>query len=497
MVKKFMPEEPVSKKTMMRGAVLISPDGRYGQVDASTYRDRAVEYGVAGPIMAYLDHIFSGHEKEDEKQADRFSANFTTMARQRRIIDQDTAVAGHFFFLPKGKFISDLLMDYVDRVSGRHGYKKMDIPLVFRREGSKATTDLTEKFMTGGGGPNGERMVGLTSGTYFRYAGDPVLFPWVAAKSPLTERDLPMRLYTPGVTLRHELGGELRGLERSVAFTLTDYHAFADPKKDLVEYLNVHAMNSEVMRMLCGDGWFLNLDVVEEFFNGNTETIVEAVKRAGVPAVAKLMEARTHYYSIQNQYRVSLSDGSSTQVANLQFDRVNGESFGVRVRREDGTAGHATIIHGAQYGRVEKVLTYLMDRAAADTKAGRPPSFPFWLSPTQVRLIGIKPEHSDYVVNNLLPRLRGAGIRVDYDNRKNKDFRKRVGNAEEDWVPYVLVVGDNEVSSGGLKVRDRKTGQVTDKNVDEFVKMLQDEQNGMPFRPLPCEEDVSKRSLMF
>lgn len=489
-------DNQVSKKKMLIELVLFAPDGRHARIDENSYRKYLAEFGIENsPVVTLLNHFYS-HKKEKESTETEVM-NFSQLAKLMKLIDNTSVVSGYCFFLPKGKLIYDLLLDYLDHCSTKYGYTKMDVPPIFRRD-SKAVVDLTEKFMHGGGGHNGERMVGLTDGTYLRYASDPILFPWIANKSPFERKDLPLRIYTPTANFRYEREGELKLLIRSIFFTNTDLHSFAEPQKDLEEYLHIHKLNSDIMHKICSNDWFLNFDVTEEFFKENIAIIQEVVKFSGVAAIAKIMRAKTHYYSIQHQYRVSLSNGTTTQVANLQFDRVNGKRFDIKIRKEDGSIDYATIVHAAQYGRVEKVFTYLLDRAAVSIANKQLPSFPFWLSPTQVRLIPLKDSKNIEQITNLLSNgLRVARIRVDFDVRWNKNIADKIKAATKEWIPYVVVIGEKEANSRKISVRTGSTGKVFEMSIKDFLEKVVKEQDNMPCRSLPYSENVSERPALF
>lgn len=495
MVNSLPNKSHTSKKEVLLNLVLFAPDGRHMQVDADSYRKYIKEFGIkSSSVISFLNQFYSTPKIDNVSESNLDIGN---LAKRMKLIDNDSSISGYLFFLPRGKLIFDLLLDYLDQCAIKYGYTKIDIPLVFRRD-SNAVIELTEKFMHGGAGPDDERMLGLADGTYLRYASDPVLFPWIAAKSPFGKKDLPLRVYSPTLNFRHEKEGELKLLVRSISFTITDLHSFVDSKHDLEEYLYIHKINSDVMHKVCADDWFLMLDVTEEFFNENLKTIEEVVKYSGVGVVAKVMSSKTHYYSIQHQYRVSLSNGTTTQVANLQFDRVNGRRFDIKVREGEGTLDYVTIVHAAQYGRVEKVIAYLIDKAMAAIVNNKQPLLPFWLSPTQVRIIPIK-DNKDVkrLTYSLINKLKGIKIRVDLDADFDRHISEKIKVATKEWVPYIVVIGEKEAAAEKISIRDSKTCEITSIDITEFIKKIEKEQDNMPHRDIPYSEDIYKRPLFF
>ena len=116
---------------------------------------------------------------------------------------------------------------------------------------------------------------------------------------------------------------------------------------------------------------------------------------------------------------------------------------------------------------------------------------PTWLSPTQIRLLPIGEEHLEFT-NNLADKIGSNNIRVDIDDT-NERVGKKIRNASKEWIPYIIVIGDNEVQSNSLNVTIRETGEKVDMSVDELINEVLDKNSGMPFRKLPLARNISKR----
>ena len=115
-------------------------------------------------------------------------------------------------------------------------------------------------------------------------------------------------------------------------------------------------------------------------------------------------------------------------------------------------------------------------------KDGKIPQFPLWLAPTQVRLIPLKDDFLEFT-GKLANTLTGQNIRVDIDDR-NDTINKRIRDAEKEWISYILVIGEKEVNSPILSVRDRATGDVRQLPIADFVKEIKAETNGKPISKL-------------
>ncbi|MFB3096945.1 MAG: His/Gly/Thr/Pro-type tRNA ligase C-terminal domain-containing protein, partial [Nitrosopumilaceae archaeon] len=149
------------------------------------------------------------------------------------------------------------------------------------------------------------------------------------------------------------------------------------------------------------------------------------------------------------------------------------------------------ILHNSPSGAVERIIYALLEKAAADIKKGKKTEFPLWLAPTQVRIISVKPEFFNYC-EGLADKISSSDIRVDIDER-NESVAKRIRDSETEWIRYTLVVGEKEINSEKLNVRDRKTGEVREHVFDEFIGKVKNETKNKPFLPLNMTRRLSLR----
>jgi threonyl-tRNA synthetase len=137
------------------------------------------------------------------------------------------------------------------------------------------------------------------------------------------------------------------------------------------------------------------------------------------------------------------------------------------------------------------VIYALLEKFAKQIKDGKRPQFPLWLAPTQVRVIPLKNDFLEFS-NDLASKLTKQNIRVDIDDR-NDTIGKRIRDAEKEWISYVLVIGEKEVKSTSLSVRDRTTGDVRQLSVEDFVKEIHDAISGKPISKLNSPILLSRR----
>ena len=129
-----------------------------------------------------------------------------------------------------------------------------------------------------------------------------------------------------------------------------------------------------------------------------------------------------------------------------------------------------------------------------DAKEGRKPSLPLWLAPTQVRIIPLTDEFLDFS-KDLSKKLSQKNIRVDIDDR-NDSIGKRIRDAEKEWIRYILVIGEKEIASTNLSVRDRNSNNVRDLSFDEFISEISGLTSNKPFSKLNMPLLLSKRPII-
>ena len=136
----------------------------------------------------------------------------------------------------------------------------------------------------------------------------------------------------------------------------------------------------------------------------------------------------------------------------------------------------------------------LLEKCAKDAKEGRKPMFPLWLAPTQVRIIPLKDEFLEFS-QKLSDKLTERNIRVDIDDR-NESIGKRIRESEKEWIRYVLVIGEKEVNSSNLSVRDRMQSNVREISFDDFTDEITKQNHGKPNSTLNLPPLLSKRPVI-
>ena len=133
----------------------------------------------------------------------------------------------------------------------------------------------------------------------------------------------------------------------------------------------------------------------------------------------------------------------------------------------------------------------MLEKAAKAQKEGKTPTLPIWLAPTQIRILPVSNEYLQSC-EKLLEKMEKTQIRIDLDDR-DETLGKRIREAEKEWIPYIIVIGDKEVKSNKLSVRDRYSGNIREIETSELIKEINDASMDKPFRPLNMVKYISKR----
>ena len=159
---------------------------------------------------------------------------------------------------------------------------------------------------------------------------------------------------------------------------------------------------------------------------------------------------------------------------------------------EKGEKQYPLILHCSPSGAIERDIYALLEKAYREQMQGKAPMLPLWLSPTQVRLIPISDKFMDKV-EEIAQKMEGKCVRVDVDDTQ-ATLQKKIREAEQEWVPYIVVIGEKEVESGKLSVRDRELkGAQQTLTVEELLAKVASKTADKPFKPLPLPRNLSKR----
>lgn len=401
----------------------------------------------------------------------------------------DVSEKGHYKWYPKGLLIQKLLLDYAARLAADWGAFEMKNPIIIRGD-HNVIGQLMGEFHE-----RDYKVDGGRGTCYMRYASDPLAFPFMQ-KVSFSHKQSPLKVYEEATCFRNEQQGEVSGLKRVRNFTMTDMHAAcASIEEARREFEHLCVLFADLMNQIIAKGrWVLGWEGTIDFFEQNRAWLLALGSKIGVPAFFKLMPEMSHYYAIKNEYQAITADGANVQISTVQWDVKDGARFDIGYIDEHGQKQACPVIlHASSFGSIERTLCALLENIAIDAGHGDVPMFPLWLSPTQVRVIPVAEAHNG-LARQVTQQLAGQQIRVDLDDR-NETLRHKIRDGEKEWIPYLVILGDQEAQSGQLAVRARAPKQQFQASPDDLKQRLQAQTAGMPFRQMMFPRELSKRPI--
>ena len=398
---------------------------------------------------------------------------------------------GNMRFFPNGRLIKSLLEQYVtDKVKDYGGYE-VETPIMYDSH-HPSMESYFNRF------PARQYNIDADGKQLFlRFAACFGQF-LIAHDMQISYKNLPYRLYEmTRYSFRREQSGELVGLRRLRAFTMPDCHAFCkDIPQAIEEFRTRFDLSRDVLKNVGieNDDYEMAIRFTEDFYNENKELITEIVKKLDKPVLVEMWKERFFYFVLKWEFNYIDNLGKASALSTDQIDVENGNRYGIEFVDENNKTINPIILHNSPSGAIERVIYALLEKCAKDAKEGRKPMFPLWLAPTQVRIIPLKDEFMEFS-QNLFDKLTEKNIRVDIDDR-NESIGKRIRESEKEWIRYVLVIGDKEVNSENLSVRDRTQSDVRDISFDDFINEIQTQNQGKPNSTLNLPPLLSKRPII-
>ena len=450
---------------MSTGAVkafkLTTATGAYWRGDSSKKMLCRV-YGTAFPKASELEahlNMLEEAKKRDHNKLGRELELFTTVD----IIGQGLPI-----MLPKGAKIIQILQRFVEDEEARRGWQLTKTPYMAKRELYKLSGHwdhyLDGMFVLGD--PNDE--------TKECFALRPMTCPFqyqAYLNRARSYRDLPLRYDETSTLFRNEDSGEMHGLIRVRQFTISEGHLMCTPDQLEQEFRGCLELAIYMLKTLG-----LYEDVSYRFsqwdsndrdkYIGTPEQWDEAqgvmkkiLDHLEIPYKIGIGEAA--FYGPKLDIQIKNVYGKEDTLITIQIDQMLAEKFGMEYVDRDGVKKNPYIIHRTSIGCYERTLALLIEKYAG--------AFPMWLAPVQVKLLTIADRHCDYAYD-IKRRLEEKGIRVELDDR-NEKIGYKIREARLQKVPYMLIIGDNEVENGTLSVRERgENGDLGSMTADEFIE---------------------------
>ena len=286
-------------------------------------------------------------------------------------------------------------------------------------------------------------------------------------------RDLPMRLAEFGTVYRYERSGTLHGLLRVRGFTQDDAHLFCRPDQMSAEIERVLEFSLSVLRDFGFKDFNMELSIrdpnnlakyagTEENWKMAEEALASAMAAIGYPL--KRVEGEAVFYGPKIDIKVQDALNRAWQISTIQFDFWLPEAFQIEFIGSDGQPHRPYMIHRALLGSMERFFGLLIEHYKG--------AFPVWLAPVQAVLIPIADRHLDYA-DKIRADLKNAGLRIEIDDSSDR-MANKIRKAQEQKIPYMLIVGDREVNNASLSLRLRSGEDIGTTDIEAFVRRVQD-----------------------
>jgi threonyl-tRNA synthetase len=373
-------------------------------------------------------------------------------------------------WLPKGAALRERLEQFLKKAQKKAGYEMVITPHI------------------------GQKELYVTSGHYAKYGEDsfqPIHTPKedeefllkpmncphhceIFNTRPYSYKDLPKRFAEFGTVYRYEQSGELHGLTRVRGFTQDDAHIFCTPDQLIEEFKNVIDLVLYVFNSLGFEDFTTQISLRDpdnkEKYIGSDENwekaenaIIEATKEKNLKTVIEYGEAA--FYGPKLDFMVKDVLGRSWQLGTIQVDYNLPERFDLNYKGSDNQLHRPVMIHRAPFGSMERFIAILIEHTGGN--------FPLWLTPEQAIILPISEKFEKYG-KNVLNLLENSEIRALVDNRNEKIGRK-IRDAEISKIPYMIIIGENEMNEGTISVRKHGEGDLGTFTIESFAELIQNE----------------------
>ena len=421
-------------------------------------------YGVTFPKKSMLDEYLQMMEEAKKRDHRKIGKEMELFTFSQRVGQ------GLPLWLPKGAALRERLENFLKKLQKSYGY----LPVVTPHIGNK---DLY-----------------VTSGHYAKYGKDsfqPIHTPQegeeyllkpmncphhceIYRTKPRSYKELPLRLAEFGTVYRYEQSGELHGLTRVRSFTQDDAHLFCRPDQIKEEFCKVIDIILYVFKTLDFKDYVAQISLRDpentEKYIGSDENwakaesaIIEAATEKGLNTVVEYGEAA--FYGPKLDFMVKDAIGRKWQLGTIQVDYNLPERFELEYIGSDNQKHRPVMIHRAPFGSLERFVAVLLEHTGG--------KLPLWLTPDQVNIVPVSEKYEEYA-KKVCSLLNNYDIRAAVDDR-NETLGKRIRESELKRIPFLVIVGEKEMTEGTVSVRRQGGIDAGSMPVDDFVALVSNE----------------------
>ncbi len=460
-----------AEKTLESEWIIETPEG-----------DRAPAGDFSFNTRPNMKRLFR-YEQSGTRTSDQPPPHIELMRRMELVDYEPGSDPGNFRWYPKGQLIKRLAETYVSGLVARHGGMQVETPIMYDYQHPKLNLYL-QRF------PARQYVLLSDEKEYFlRFAACFGQY-LIQHDMQISHHHLPCKLYElTHYSFRREQSGELAGLKRLRTFTMPDLHTLARDMEQAKEEFG----RQVDLAVQCMEGFGLDFEVairlVKDFAEQNKPFVDDLVSRCGRPALIELWDERFFYFVAKLEFNFIDALDKAACLSTVQIDVENPQRFDITYVNEKGEKQYPLLLHASISGSLDRVLYAILETQAIKMKKGGKAEFPFWLAPIQLRLIPVS-EKFHQACKDMLDKIP---YRIDYDDR-DMSMGKKIRDAEREWVPYILVLGAQELAQGCVSVRTRD-GRQKKMALSELLAEIEPKMAGKPFLELPLPRYASRRPI--
>ena len=448
---------------IVKAVKLLNIAGAYWRGDEKNNQLTRI-YGISFPKQKLLTEYLELVEKAKERDHRKLGKELELFTFSKKVGQ------GLPLWLPKGTELRDRLQRFLEDAQKKAGYKKVMSPHI------------------------GSKELYVTSGHYDKYGEDsfqPILTPndseifmlrpmncphhcEIFNSKPLSYRDLPLRLAEFGTVYRYEQSGELHGLSRVRGFTVDDAHIFCAPEQVDSEFKNTIDLVLYVFKSLGFSEFYAQVSLrdpdnpekyigTKENWNIAEKAILDAAKEKELDYKIEYGEAA--FYGPKLDFMVKDALGRSWQLGTIQVDYNLPERFELTYKGSNNKDLRPVMLHRAPFGSMERFVAILLEHTAG--------VFPLWFATIQVEILIVSENFKNYG-EKVLNILENDEIRAHLDDR-NETVGKKIRESEINKIPFMIVVGENEVKNNTISIRRHHGDDLGEMKIEKFIDIIKKE----------------------
>lgn len=418
-------------------------------------------YAVSFPDKNLLKEHFRLLEEAKKRDHRKLGGELELFATEDKI------GPGLILWLPRGNIIKDELENWAKETEAKNGYQRVTTPVVTKEDLFYQSEHLPHYM---------DHMFPPMQMDNQNYYIKPMNCPFhhtIFGHRPRSYRELPLRMAEYGTCHRFEDSGALMGLMRVRAMQMNDAHIYCSEEQAVEEFKAVIKLHEYYYKTLHITDYHMVLSLRnpnnkkyhgEDAMWDKAEALTrQAMEESGVQYIVENDGAA--FYGPKMDFQIKSSIGREFTSSTCQLDLFMPMKFDLKYVDKDGTMKRPVCIHRSPLGTHERFIGFLIEHFAG--------AFPIWLAPEQVRILPVNAAHMEYGTK-LAEELREAGIRAHLEEPEDS-LGKRIRTAEKLKVPYMLVIGDKEVSGGVINARNYFTGEQKEFARAEFMALVKEE----------------------